>query len=175
MGKTIFKIPQSRHPFVGLGEGFIIAENDRSEPKITVTFPSHSIEIITLTGEQAKILISQMNSDDVVDDDKIEYAKGIICKLLNIDQTELSISKKHKCAFGRMLIWEYAHRKLNISFPKCRGIFSINSNSEGGIHNRIVELEKRKEESMKYMEPWEKFTYINFQEEMKNYSQIFEM
>lgn len=175
MGKIIFKVPESKHPFVGLGEGFIIAENGKVEPKITVSFPSHSIEIITLTGEQAKLIISQMNSDDVVDEDKIEYAKGIVCKILQIDSISLHKSKSNKCAFGRTLIYEYAHKKLNISFPKCAGLFIVNSNSPGGICNILTKLETRKEENMKYMPSWEQFAYLSFQEEMKNYSYIFEM
>lgn len=175
MGKTIFKIPQSRHPFVGLGEGFIIAENGRSEPKITVTFPSHSIEITTITGEKAKEMIAQMNSDDIWDEDKIEYAKGVVCKILDLDLISLSKSKKTKCSFGRLLIYEYAHNKLKISLSKCAQMFVVNSNSPGGVHNMIKKLQIIKEKDCKYMEDWERSSYILFQKEIEQYEYTFEL
>lgn len=175
MGRIIFKIPESRHPFVGLGEGFVVAENGKMEPKITVKFPSHSVEITTITGEKAKEMMAQMSSDDVWDEDKIEYAKSIVCKILDLDLISLSKSKKHKCSFGRLLIYEYAHNKLGISLPKCAQMFIVNSDSPGGVHNMIKKLQTLKEKDCKYMEDWERSSYILFQKEIEQYEYMFEL
>lgn len=171
MGRIIFKIPESRHPFVGLGEGIIIAENRKVEPKITVTFPSHSIEITTMTGEQAKIFISQMNSDNVWNEDRVEYAKGKACEILSISYIQLHTkSKDRKAAFGRWLVWEYA-KNLKMNFNECGRIFDMKHST---VHVALKKLEEKKEKSLKYMTGWEKSAYVLFQQEMRNYSQIFE-
>lgn len=172
MGKIIFKVPESKHPFVGLGEGIIIAENGKVEPKITVTFPAHSIEIITMTGKDAKLLISQMNSDEVWNEDKIEYAKNKVCEILCINPVKLYVSRDEKAAFGRWMVWEYANKILNMTPTQCAEIFNM---SHSTVHCALGKIEELKEKNMKYMAGWQQFAYISFQEEMKKYSQIFEM
>ena len=51
MSKITFEIPQNKHPFIGMGEGIIVTENGKMEPKITIKFPKYNIEVDVATGE----------------------------------------------------------------------------------------------------------------------------
>lgn len=172
MGKIIFRVPESRHPFVGLGEGFIVAENSKEEPKITVKFPSHSIEITTVKGMEAKKMMAQMSSDDVWEEDKIDYAKGVVCRILKVNLINLNRSNRiPECVWGRWLIWEYCKTNLDFSYSRCGRIFNMDHST---VHAAMKKLNVRKEDNYKYMKEWEKSSYILFQREMEQYEYMFE-
>lgn len=163
MSRITFEVPQSKHPFVGLGTGIIITENGDQEPKITVKFPLYGIEIITALGEDAKKVMLEMNSDEVFNEDRIEYAKNIACEVLDINMFELITVKKRsgpqKAAFGRWMVWDYAKNNLNLSFNECGDIF-------GQDHVTVMQSLKKLHEER----GWRKIAYERFTEKMKIYS-----
>lgn len=173
MGRIIFKVPESKHPFVGMGEGVIVTENGRMEPKIVVKFPQYGIEITTIEGEKAKDLISRMSSEYVTNDDKVEYAKSVACDVLSIDRLQLSKSQSPKPVFGRWLIWDYANKNLEMSYSDCGRLFNM---GHAAVMTAIKNLRERMDkDNRKYMEDWQQSSYILFKKEMEIYISIFQI
>jgi hypothetical protein len=167
MSRITFEVPQSKHPFVGLGPGIIITENGDQEPRIIVKFPLYGIEIVTALGDEAKKVMLNMSSDEVFNEDRIEYAKNIACEVLEISMFELLTSQKksgeQKASFGRWLVWDYAKNNLNLSLSECGDIFNKSHSTVLWGVNR-VSTEKG----------WRKIAYLRFTEKMKIYSSYHE-
>ena len=163
MSRITFEVPQSKHPFVGLGTGIIITENGDQEPRIIVKFPLYGIEIVTALGEDAKKVMLEMNSDEVFNEDRIEYAKNVVCEVLGISMFDLMTSQKRsgkqKAAFGRWLVWDYAKNHLNLSTYECGDIFNKDHSTVLWAVNKLP-TERG----------WRKAAYITFTEKMKIYS-----
>lgn len=173
MGRVIFKVPESKHPFVGMGEGIIVTENGKMEPKITIKFPEYDIEITTIKGKKAKDFIKQMGSDQLSDNDKIEHAKNTVCDLLSISLLELGKSQKPEASFGRWLVWEYANKNLNMSYPQCGRLFNM---THSAVHTALRNLkDSMDDKNRKYMEDWKQSSYILFKKEMEMYTSIFQI
>lgn len=163
MSRVTFEVPQSKHPFVGLGTGIIITENGDQEPKVIVKFPLYGIEITTALGEEAKKVMLEMNSNEVFNDDRIEYAKNIVCDILGITILELNNSKKkEKAVFGRWLVWDYAKNNLNLSMECCGDIFDKDRLT---VRNGLLKI--REEVG------WRKDAYTEFVEKMTEYSSYY--
>lgn len=167
MSRTIFEVPQAKHPFAGLGTGIIIAENGKEEPKITIRFPLYNIEIVTATGERAKKIMLGMSSDDVYDEDRIEFAKNIAGSILGVTSFQMNTSiRKEEAVFARWLVFDYAKNSLSYSINECGKIFSPEKDYST-VRNGIEKLEK---ENHKYLSKWQQEAHNTFWEKMRIYN-----
>lgn len=167
MSRTIFEVPQAKHPFAGLGTGIIIAENGKEDPKIIIRFPLYGIEVVTAVGEKAKNIMLGMSSDDVYDEDRIEYAKNSAGSILGITSFQMNTSiKKEEAVFARWLVFDYAKNSLSHSMAECGKIFSPKKD-RNTVLNGIKKLEK---ENVKYLSKWQQDAYHSFWEKMNKYN-----
>lgn len=162
MSRTTFEVPQSRHPFAGLGTGIIVAENGKEEPKITIRFPLYGIEVITATGDEAKRMIHKINSDELFVEDKIDHAKSVVCNILGIDEFTLNNAKRNeRSVFGRWLVWDYMKNQLNLSLVKCGEAFGKN-------HSTVKHgLKKIEPDELRFLLKWQRMAYSSFQTKIK--------
>ena len=167
MSRTTFEVPQSRHPFVGLGTGIIVTENGKEEPRILIKFPEYGIEVVTATGEKAKKVMLEMNEDECFNADRIEYAKGVACDVLKINSFSLNAGRKEeKAVFARWLIWDYANNSLHLSQRECGDLF-------GKDHATVKwGVDQLKGENLKFLNGWRKMAHITFWEKMNEYTKI---
>jgi hypothetical protein len=164
MSRITFEIPQSRHPFIGLGTGIIITENGREEPKIIIKFPLHNIEIVTSTGDSARSIIAELHSDETFNLDRVEFAKNAACDILQVGEHLLHIkTKKEKPVFARWLVWYYAKNTLKMNDSECGRIFGFNRLT---VRDAVKHF---KPENVNYLLGWQRTAYDRFCEEMKNY------
>lgn len=166
MSRTIFEVPQSKHPFVGLGTGIIITENGKQEPKVTIRFPLYDIELVTAVGEKAKTVIMEMNSDETFDGDRIEYAKNAACEILSINSYQMNTStKKQEAVFARWLVFDYAKNSLNFSLSRCGRLFFPEKDHATVLHA----INKLKKDELKYLSSWQKEAHSQFWKRMRTY------
>lgn len=165
MSRTTFEVPQSRHPFAGLGTGIIVAENGKEEPKITIRFPLYGIEVVTAKGDDAKRLMMKMNSDEYFIEDRIDYIKSVACSTLGIDEFTINTAKKNERAvFARWLVWKYLRENTNLSLAKCGELFKKD-------HATVKHgIKKVAPDEVKYMSKWQQIAYYSFQEKTKDLS-----
>lgn len=163
MSKITFEIPQNKHPFIGMGKGIIITENGKMEPKIVIKFPKQNVEITVATGDEAKAMIAELNSDEYYNDSKAEIAKNIACDILGIEPYMLHIkTKDEKPVFARWMVWRYAHKTLKMSLNDCGDMFGLD-------HSTVSwGIDKLNDEELKYLSSWQFSAYKEFRRKLEN-------
>jgi chromosomal replication initiation ATPase DnaA len=163
MSRITFEIPQNKHPFIGMGTGIIITENGKEEPKIVIKFPKQNVEIIVATGDKAKAMIAELNSDEYYNDSKAEIAKKVACEILEIEPYMLQIkSKDEKPVFGRWMVWRYAHKFLGMSLNDCGEMFGLDHSTA------FYGIDKLNEEDLKYLSSWQSSAYREFKRRIEH-------
>ena len=162
MSTITFEIPQSRHPFIGMGDGIIVTENGKMEPKVAIKFPKHNIEIIVGTGEDAKAMIAHLNSDEYYNNNKAEIAIEIACKILDLEPHMLQLkTKEEKIVFARWMVWKYCVKTLGISLTECGEMFGLD-------HSTVIHgVDKLSIEKLKYLSPWQASAYREFRKKIE--------
>ena len=157
MSKITFEIPQNKHPFIGMGDGIIITENGKMEPKIVIQFPKLNLEIPIATGEEAKAMIAELNSDEYYNYNRAEIAKEIACNILGIEPYTLQLkTKDEKPVFARWLVWKYCNKDLKMSLYDCGDMFGLD-------HSTVVHGTKQLEDdNIKFLSSWQSSAYREF-------------
>ena len=163
MSKITFEIPQNKHPFIGMGEGIIVTENGKMEPKITIKFPKYNIEVDVATGDDAKAMIAELNSDEYYNHNKADIAKEIVCDILKIEPYTLHIkSKDEKPVFARWIVWKYCNKSLKMSLNECGDMFGLD-------HSTVVHgVKTLEDENIKYLLTWQSSAYREFRRRIEN-------
>lgn len=163
MSKITFEIPQNKHPFIGMGEGIIITENGKMEPRIVIKFPKRNIEVEIATGDEAKAMIAELNSDEYYNDSKAEIAKQTACDILGIEPYMLQLkSKDEKPVFARWLVWKYSHKTLGISLYDCADMFGLDHST---VSYGVKQLE---DDNIKYLLSWQSSAYREFKRRIEH-------
>lgn len=167
MSRTTFEIPQAKHPFVGLGTGFIITENGKEEPRIIIRFPLHNIEIVAATGEQAKSITAKLNVEESSTEDKIEFVKTIACEMTGIPYLKINSGRRDaRAVFARWLVWDYQRKVLKLSLEACGEVFGLD-------HATVLYgINQLKPENIRSLNGWRKYAYTKFWEAVDSQEQL---
>lgn len=167
MSRTTFEIPQAKHPFVGLGTGFIITENGKEEPRIIIRFPLHNIEIVAATGEQAKSITAKLNVEESSTEDKIEFVKTIACEMTGIPYLNINRGRSdERAVFARWLVWDYQKKILKMSFEQCGNTFGLD-------HSTVIYgMKQLSGENLRYLTGWRAYAYNKFWEAVNSQEQL---
>lgn len=165
MSRITFDIPQAKHPFIGLGDGIIICENGKEEPKIIIRFPLRGIDVVTATGEEAKAIILKLNeTESYYGNDRLEYAKNAACNAVGIDTFWLHAKgKEEKGVFARWLVWDYTKNNMGMTLQECGNIFWHD-------HSTVLSaLTHFSTEGLPFLIGWQKEAYEDYWASMREY------
>ena len=167
MSRTTFEIPQAKHPFIGLGTGIIITENGREEPRIIIKFPLHNIEIVAARGEEAKVMVNKLNTDESSTEDKIEFVKTLACEIVGIPYLKINSGRRDaRAVFARWLVWDYQRKVLKLSLEACGETFDLD-------HATVIYgMKQLSGENLRYLTGWRAYAYSKFWEAVNSQEQL---